>query len=187
MKNALYQKRHRRRSIRLKGHDYSQPGLYFPTICVQNRLCLFGKIINKKMILNDAGKMIQKEWLKIPERFPNIKLHAFIIMPNHFHAIIEITEQAFHSKKTTLINSELTQIENRPIVLGDIVGAFQSITAVEYIRGVKEFNWERFIKKLWQRDYFERIIRNEKMYNNISNYIITNPENWEKDNLHFHQ
>ena len=135
-------------------------------------------------MLNDAGKMVQQEWLKIPERFPNTKLHSFVVMPNHFHAIIEITEQAFHPQKTKIINGELIELEILPIVLGDILGAFQSITAVEYIKGVKELGWERFIKKLWQRNYFERIIRNQKMYNNISNYITTNAENWKKDKFH---
>src|SRR5664279_2394649 len=81
---------HHRRSIRLKGYDYSQPGFYFVTICCQNRDCLFGKIKNGKMILNDAGMMVEREWLKIPDRFQNSRLHEYILMPNHFHAILEI-------------------------------------------------------------------------------------------------
>ena len=81
---------HNRRSIRLKGYDYTQAGLYFVTICVQNRACLLGEIYNNEMILNDAGQMIQSEWLKLPNRFSNIELHEYIIMPNHFHAILEI-------------------------------------------------------------------------------------------------
>jgi putative transposase len=82
---------HHRRSIRLKGYDYSKEGLYFITICVKDRECLFGKIINGKIELNDAGIMIENEWLKVPDRFPNLQLHQYVIMPNHFHAIIEIT------------------------------------------------------------------------------------------------
>ena len=81
---------HHRRSIRLKGYDYSQAGLYFITICVQDRKCLFGNIVNGEMILNDAGKMADNEWVKIPERFTNVQLHEQIVMPNHFHAIMEI-------------------------------------------------------------------------------------------------
>jgi hypothetical protein len=81
---------HHRRSIRLKGYDYSQEGLYFVTICCQNRICRFGYIENGEMVLNDAGKMVETEWLKLPERFKNIKLHEYIVMPNHFHAILEI-------------------------------------------------------------------------------------------------
>jgi len=81
---------HHRRSIRLKGYDYSQAGLYFITICCQNRACLFGDVVNKEMKLNDAGTMVENEWLKLPNRFQNIQLHEFVVMPNHFHAILEI-------------------------------------------------------------------------------------------------
>ena len=83
---------HHRRSIRLKGYDYSQAGLYFITICIQNRACLLGKIINGEMNLNEAGTMVKNEWFKLPKRFSNIKLHENIVMPNHFHAILEITD-----------------------------------------------------------------------------------------------
>jgi putative transposase len=81
---------HKRKSIRLKRYDYSQAGLYFITMCVQNRELLFGKIENDVMILNDAGKMIQTEWEKLPQRFSNIELDKFVVMPNHFHGILEI-------------------------------------------------------------------------------------------------
>ena len=81
---------HKRKTIRLKGYDYSQAGLYFITICVQNRECLFGRIENDEMVLNDAGKMVQHEWEILPERFKNIELHEFIVMPNHFHGILGI-------------------------------------------------------------------------------------------------
>ena len=81
---------HHRRSIRLKGYDYSQNGVYFVTICVQNRECLFGKIKNGEMILNNAGKMIEKYWHQIPEHYPNVILDVFVIMPNHVHGILII-------------------------------------------------------------------------------------------------
>jgi putative transposase len=80
---------HHRRSIRLKGYDYAQAGLYFITICVKNRKCLFGGIKNGELILNDAGKIAENCWLEIPQHFPNVELHEFIIMPNHIHGIIE--------------------------------------------------------------------------------------------------
>ena len=82
---------HHRRSIRMKGYDYSQAGLYYITICCQDRACLFGDIRDKKMILNDAGKMVETQWLNLTTRFPKIILHEFIVMPNHFHSILEIT------------------------------------------------------------------------------------------------
>ncbi|MCL2328973.1 MAG: transposase [Bacteroidetes bacterium] len=83
---------HHRRSIRLKGYDYSQAGMYFVTICVQNREHLFGEIVDGEMILNDAGKMVEKEWVDLKNRFPNIELHEFVVMPNHFHGIIQIVD-----------------------------------------------------------------------------------------------
>ena len=87
MKNQYDPKKHHRRSIRLQDYDYSQGGLYFVTIYVQDRKCLFGHIEDGKMILNVAGEMIEKEWLKIPKRFPNMILQEYVVMPNHFHAI----------------------------------------------------------------------------------------------------
>ena len=83
-------KKHKRRSIRLKGYDYSRAGLYFITICCKERSCLFGHVSKEGMVLNDAGKMVETEWLKLPRRFNNIKLHDFVVMPNHFYAILEI-------------------------------------------------------------------------------------------------
>ncbi|HRP02760.1 MAG TPA: transposase [Candidatus Kapabacteria bacterium] len=164
---------HHRKSIRLKGYDYAQAGLYFITICCQNRANLFGHIENGKMILNDAGIMVENEWLKLPERYKNIQLHEYVVMPNHFHAILEINTQ----------NENITVGATKNKTVGDMVGAFQSIVTVKYIHGVKQNNWERFDGKLWQRNYFEHIIRNDKAYQQISEYIINNPQNWDNDNL----
>jgi len=196
---------HHRRSIRLKGYDYSQAGLYFITICLKNRKCLFGKIENNKMILNDAGKMVETQWLALPQRFQNIKLHEYIVMPNHFHAILEIvgatlvvaqntdvvaqnTDVVAQNTDTTTQNdnNDLQKREPQGIAptgktVGDIVGAFESITTVEYIRGVKNNNWQPFNGKLWQRNYWEHIIRNEQSYQNISHYTINNPAKWDDD------
>lgn len=194
---------HHRRSIRLKGYDYSQAGLYFITICIKNRVCLFGNIECKGtpgghpgMILNNAGKMIDDEWNKLPQRFQNLQLHEYIVMPNHFHAILEIvgttlvvSQNTVSQNKLEPINPEEGQpqgiaptVKNR--TLGDIIGAFESITTVEYIRGVKNKNWQPFDGKLWQRNYWEHIIRNEQSYNRISEYIINNPKNWQDDKFH---
>lgn len=197
---------HHRKSIRLKGYDYSQAGLYFITICVQDRKCLFGEIIDDVMILNDAGKMADNEWKKIPIRFTNVQLHEYIVMPNHFHAILEIVGATLvvapHYK--TVANekeqpqgiaptNELNANENvqsktfppaKPKTVGDIVGAFQSIATVEYIRGVKQWGWKPFNGKLLQRNYYEHIIRDEQSYQRISNYIINNPKNWKGDKFY---
>ena len=199
---------HHRRSIRLKGYDYSQAGLYFVTIVCQNREHFFGKIENGKMILNDAGKMVNDEWLKLPKRFHNIRLHEYIVMPNHFHAILEIVNQNENNVGATRVVNLVVDPNNNTIdinqkgqpqgiaptetptetptnkkTLGDIVGAFQSITTVEYIRGIKTKNWKPFDKKIWQRNYWEHIIRNKKSYNTISEYIRNNPQKWDDDRL----
>ena len=104
-------------------------------------------------------------------------LHNHIVMPNHFHSIIEILSIQEKSEEKS---AEETQSEVK-VALGDIIGAFQSITTVEYIRGVKNLGWESFEKKLWQRNYWEDIIRTRKSFHYISNYIAKNPETWEKD------
>ncbi len=157
------------------------------------------------MILNDAGRMIEQEWLSIPDRFVNIRLYEFVIMPNHFHAILEIVGATLvvaqdPEERQTLDNSQIMERgqpqgiaptngrTNGPMncpsnspTIGDIISAFKSITTVRYIQGIKASNWQRFDKKLWQRDYYEHIIRNETALNNIANYIIENPKKWNED------
>lgn len=205
---------HNRKSIRLKGYDYSQAGLYFITICVQNRICLFGDVINGKMMLNDAGKMVENEWLKLPLRFSNIQLHEFVVMPNHFHSIIEILDVANMSahENVALKNNLFGNVINvdnendidhakilvnakdegqpqgiapavKPKTVGDMVGAFQSIVTVEYIRGVKNLGWKPFHGKLWHRNYWDNIIRNKQSFERITKYIVNNPKNWKNDKL----
>lgn len=170
---------HNRQSIRLKGYDYSSSGLYFITMCVQNRTHLFGKIENREMILNDAGKMIQTEWINLKTRFPNIELHEFVVMPDHFHGILEIVDGAPNVGATTPnVGATTPNVEattRGAPTLGDMMMAFKSITTVEYIKGVKNLGWKSFEKRLWQRNYYEHIIRDESAYFSISKYIINNP------------
>lgn len=160
---------------------------------MQNREHLFGHIENGEMVLNDAGRMVENEWLNIPQRFKNVVLHEYIVMPNHFHCIVEMVEtkpvgatlvvdpnKNGHPQGDAPTGSAPT--ENIPTV-GDIVGAFKSITTLNYIRSVKDNDWKPFNHKLWQRNYYEHIIRNEQAYQNISQYIISNPKNWDNDTL----
>ncbi len=168
-----------RKSIRLKGYDYAQAGLYFVTICTQHRAHLFGKIINGQMILNDSGKMVETEWLQLKNRFKNIQLREYVVMPNHFHAILEIVGAPL----VVAPNPNKGQPQGIAPTLGEIVGAFKSITSVKYIRGVKSKNWKHFDGKLWQRNYWEHIIRNDNAHQRIAQYIINNPEKWERDKL----
>jgi len=177
-----------RRSIRLKGYDYSHKGLYFITICTQYRLNLFGEIEDCEMALNDAGKMINKQWVELTHRFDRIELHEFIVMPNHFHGIIEIVGVPLvgtrFSGSTNNGNSGLQntgQPQGFAPTIGDVVGAFKSLSTNEYIQNVKQNNWQPLDKKLWQRNYYEHIIRDEESYYEISEYIQTNPVKWQDD------
>lgn len=179
-----------RRSIRLKGYDYSKAGLYFITICIQNRKCLLGEITNGEMKLNDAGKMVETEWLKLSERFKNIVLHEFVVMPNHFHSILEIVGQPQGIAPTeVIVPSEGIAPTERIFptrrTIGDMVGAFQSIVTVEYIRGIKTLGWQPFDGKLFQRKYWEHIIRNEQSYHRIAQYILNNPSKWKEDKFNY--
>ncbi|TCO09257.1 transposase [Natronoflexus pectinivorans] len=182
--------KHHRRSIRLKGYDYSQAGLYFITICCQNRICRFGHIENGKMFLNDLGLVAYNEWAKLPERFPNFELDVFQIMPNHIHGIIVLNELPVGAGFTPVQNRTITpaqyEKENMaparfPPRVSDIVGAYKSLVSNECLKLFKRNN--DMMGKLWQRNYHEHIIRNEQSYMNISNYIINNPANWNSDSL----
>jgi len=177
---------HHSRSIRLKGYDYSQAGLYFITICTQNRLCLFGEIENGEMILNDPGIMIEHQWQELIYCFDNIKLHEFIVMPNHFHGIIEFVRVPLVGTQNveqppTMGQPQTGQPQGIAPTVGDVVGAFKSLSTNEYIRGVKNNGWSRFNKKLWQRNYYEHIIRDEKSCYQIWEYVQTNPLKWQDD------
>ena len=198
---------HHRKSIRLKGYDYSQAGLYFITLCTQNRAFLFGQIIDGVMICNDAGKMIAKWYHELENKFPDIRCHEMITMPNHYHCIIEnvgaylrvcpnngqshrIAPTMGKQRENTLgehgnISGECGNISGEHIgsPLHRVVQWFKTMTTNEYIRGVKKMGWQSFDGKLWQRNYWEHIIRNPNEYYSISKYIINNPRNWDNDKL----
>lgn len=148
---------HKRKSIRLKGYDYSNSGAYFITMCIQNRENILSNISDSVVNLTTAGEMIEKWWLELSNKYPNVDLDEYVIMPDHFHGII-------------WINNYETEIN-----IPKILQWFKAMTTNEYIRNVKEHNWKPFDKKLWQRNYYEHIIRNEKALNNIRQYIINNP------------
>ncbi len=151
-----------RTSMRLKGYDYSNPGSYFITIILHNNKNLFGEVFEDRVVLNAAGKMVEKWWHEIPNKFPAIETDQYIIMPNHFHAIISVTLEC----NTTL---------------GNLIGWFKTMTTNEYIRKVRTCNWHPFDKKLWHRDYYERIIRNQTELDTFRQYILNNPSQWTTD------
>ena len=196
--------KHHRRSIRLKDYDYSRCGAYYVTICVQERLCLFGDVVNGKMIMSDAGEMIHRTWSQLPEKYPVVRTDAFVVMPNHVHGIVlnDVDSSVGAapcgrplSRPNQNENCRVTEIESRDegqpqgvaptddrrISLSDIVHRFKSFTTNRYAKGVKESGWHSFPGRLWQRNYFERVIRNEDEMNRIRDYIDGNPQNWETD------
>ncbi|OGB68901.1 MAG: hypothetical protein A2Y94_04085 [Caldithrix sp. RBG_13_44_9] len=199
--------KHHRRSIRLTGHDYSQAGVYYVTICVQDRVCLFGKINNGELKLNDAGNMVNNWWNKLPQKFTNVELDDYIIMPNHVHGIIIVGADPVCPKDQNIINySKINMSEGqtdpgdkqmdsgdqqkgehvgsplrKPVPLSRIIQWYKTMTTNEYIRNVKQNGWFPFKKHLWQRNYYEHIIRDENDLKRIRKYIIENPLNWKSD------
>ena len=175
---------HKRKSIRLKGHDYSQKGSYFITICIQNRECLLGDIIKEKMILSSAGYMVKQSWCELPEKFLNIILDTFIIMPNHFHGIIVITKEGGHKRDEHRKDSpgegehKVRPYGTEENTIGRILQIFKSVTTHKYALGVKENEWKPFPGKLWQKNYYDHIIRNEEELSEIREYILNNPLKW---------
>ena len=178
---------HHRRSIRLKNYDYSREGFYFITIVSHNREYLFGEIVNDEMVLNDAGMMIEQIWKEIPVYYKGFNIHQFTVMPNHIHGIIEIVGAGPCACPGLGKRREIALTENgqpqgvAPTGLGDIVHRYKTLTTKRYIDGVRNKNWQRFNQKLWQRNYWEHIIRNDNEHQRIAEYILDNPKRWSLD------
>jgi len=216
---------HHRRSIRLSGYDYAQAGAYFITICTHNRACLFGKIIDGEMILNNAGEIAYQEWVKTPQLRPHITLDVFVVMPNHMHGIIVINGRGeLHSPNNhkshppnnpnTLHspnnpnqsrspnnpnNPHSPNIPNQSYSPDDDIMANKgecnsplrspSNTIGAIVRGyksavTKQINLLNNNGSVWQRNYYEHIIRNEQAYQTISVYIMNNPLKWNDDKFY---
>lgn len=200
-------KKHHRRSIRLQGYDYSQAGLYFVTICCKDKICRFGQVKNGTMVLNEYGQIANDEWVKTAQIRPNVQLHEFVVMPNHIHGIIQLLDIGrgeLHSPNTNELhspnNNELHSPDNNELHLYDennwgvcktpLRGPSQTIGAI--VRGYKSSVTKQINLlcafdapiKLWQRNYYDHIIRNEQSYQRISEYIINNPTKWEDDKFY---
>ena len=253
---------HHRRSIRLKGYNYSQAGMYFITICCQDRICRFGDIVGAsladaqnvnninvnninvnninekvqpqgfapkegKMILNEYGKIAFNEWIKLTNRFLNCELDVFQIMPNHLHGILILKNVAAtlalaqndDIKNNFQLNDFIERVNydnkseadhkirdgsNKNIkegtnnkegandiiragaspapTISDIVGAYKSLVSNACLEIFKSNN--EIMGKLWQRNYYEHLIRDEQSYQTISNYIICNPMKWKEDKFY---
>jgi REP element-mobilizing transposase RayT len=173
-----------RKQIRLKAFDYSQPGAYYITICTHQKKCVFGEIIEEKMILNPIGKIAHFQWGQLVHRFPNITLDQFIVMPNHLHGIIIIHENLNHAYE----NKQKPPIDQKPSInkfqqiipgsLGSIIRTYKGTVS-------RRYHQTRFvsIKPLWQRGFYDRVINDEDELNTVREYIIFNPKMWGLENM----
>ena len=185
-----------RQSIRLKNYDYSQEGSYFITLVTQDRIHLFGKIEDGKMILNTVGKILEEEWRNTIELRPNITLGEFIIMPDHMHMIITITAQMEKKEDKEWIHSNPKSPSH---TIGAIIRGFKGASTKkinQFLNSTGESQFapttdsqfaptEFYKNKIFQRNYYEHIIRNQNDFNRIEQYIIDNPMNWKKKKLKF--
>jgi REP element-mobilizing transposase RayT len=183
---------HNRQSIRLQGYDYSQSGAYFITICTYKKEKYFGEIVNAEVKLNLVGQYALHQWKMIPQRFENVELDEFIIMPNHIHGIIVIRSwgegsenrhhfppgNAFSDLSPLRINEQLQPNGTVPGSIGAIVQNYKSSTSrkINAMPKLKDI-------KLWQTNYYDHIIRDEEDYARIVEYIRNNPQKWEQDEL----
>ena len=194
---------HHRRSIRLKGYDYSADGLYFITICTKERNHYFGRVIDGKMVLNERGQIVKNEWLNtINVRKDEVILHEYIVMPNHFHAIIEICRRGVshtpqihtpqshtpqshtpqsHTPDDGLTTSDRGVCDTIDRGVCDTPLRSPSKTLGSIIRGFKSAVTKQIGFPVWQRNYHEHIIRNTNAFTKISNYILNNPAQWHCD------
>ncbi|MEW5830800.1 MAG: transposase [Chloroflexota bacterium] len=184
---------HHRRSIRLKGYDYAQAGSYFVTIVTFQRECLFGDVVDGEMRLNDFGKIVQWEWLELSRRFRYLELGAHMIMPNHLHGVLNFHQTVGATRlgltDASVINVSLPAINSddndgsplqpngpKPASLGAIIGQFKSrvtkrLWKIPSLNGIP----------IWQRNYYEHIIRNADEMDRIHRYIESNPSRWDED------
>jgi len=168
---------HHRQSIRLKGYDYSSPGFYFVTICIDDGQYQFGNVVNKKMYLSSIGEIVQKCWLEIPKHYPNIVLNEFVVMPNHVHGIIEIIVQRSVRAQNLEPVHDLLPSQNEfqhiiPKSLGSIIRGFK----IGVTKWCRKNNHEYF---KWHRDFYDHIIRENDDIDDIRQYIKNNPADWE--------
>jgi len=170
--------KHHRRSIRLQGYDYATPGAYFVTLCIQNRECLLGEIrAEGELHLNDAGRMATECWSAIPTHFPHATMDTFIVMPNHIHGVIILGVGAKHSRSPANA-SPLPANGTQPGSLAALVQNFKSVST-------RKINAQRAIPGIpvWQRNYYEHIIRNDDDLRRIRQYIANNPARWALDQV----
>ncbi|MFO8011067.1 MAG: transposase [Dehalococcoidia bacterium] len=210
---------HHRRSVRLKGYDYSRHGWYFITICTHDRLPILGEIVGEgskpvpdtrdetvvgagskparvidtpEMVLNENGEIVEQTWFDLVNHVPNIRLHEFVVMPNHIHGIIETVGDETSIDQDVVSGTGLKRAGLEPAPTGGMVRKRASIP--EIVRQLKTFSARRINRlknttgaPVWQRNYYEHIIRDGKSYRRILEYIRTNPLRWRDDEYYEYQ
>src|SRR3990170_8620003 len=180
-------KKHYRRSIRLKGYDYTQSGAYFITICTHGRMSLFGDIIAGELRLNRLGQIAQQEWSRLPGRFPLLQPGAFVVMPNHVHGILIITGRGTADTEMDLFLEDSRRAPTsattherfgRPVrgSIPTMIRSYKS-SATWLINRLRE----RPDHPVWQRNYYEHVVRNCDDWERIQTYISNNPRLWDED------
>ncbi len=164
--------KHHRRSIRLKDYDYAQPGAYFVTICTCQRECFLGEIADGQVQLNECGDMVRAQWLSLPTYHLHVVLDEFVIMPNHLHGIIILTDA---DARAGLLTRPYKKRQGIP----DLVRGFKTYST----RKINERRGSQGIP-VWQRNYYEHIVRNEEELHAIQEYIVNNPLRWGEDQDH---
>ena len=165
----------RRRSIRLQGYDYSQAGVYFVTIVTQGRACLFGEVVDGIVHLNSTGRMISDCWQWLESQYPCVALDEYVLMPNHLHGLIMITDNVRRGgSRTAPTGADSPAGKRKP--LGRLIGAFKTVST-------KQFNSAhgKSGSPLWQRNFFEHVVRRDESLDKIRQYIRDNPARWEFD------
>lgn len=167
-----------RRSIRILGFNYSQSGVYYVTICTQQKACLFGEVVNGGMRLNDLGRIVQKCWLEIPSHFTHSRMMDSIVMPNHLHGLIVLRHINPNSGTACCAPTDQREAFGSPVCgsIATIVRSFKS-AVTKTARGTVDFG----SLHLWQRGYYEHVIRNEHDLQDVVDYVRSNPLNWGKD------
>jgi putative transposase len=171
-------KQFRTESLRLYNHDYSQPGYYFITLCINNRERLFGLISQGEMVLNEYGFIVEECWLDLVRHYQNIQLDEHVVMPNHFHGIIKIldtVETGFKPVSTPSIHLK----QKKQHGLSEFVRALKTFSS----RRVNELR-KTIGKNIWQYGYYDHIIRDDGSLQRIRKYILKNPSNWKNDRFY---
>ncbi len=178
MPEEYFKQKYKPNSIRLTHYDYSQNGYYFITICTKDKEHFFGKVVDKTVILSDVGEIAKQYWLDVPKHFPYVFLDECIVMPNHVHGIIQISN---------VETQNLASLQGRTLYKNTFGPQSKNLSSIirGYKAGVKKWSTINEIDFFWQSGYYERVIRNDVELEKIKEYIILNPEQWgkEKNNM----